>query len=102
MTQATLAEQYTEAAVSAASVHRGDPDWLVERRAEAARAFAVLPMPTQALRPWRYTDVAGLDPAGFAAAAASVRIDGAVPAGAVVGSLADGAVKVPVVRERLG
>ena len=102
MTQATLAEQYTEAAVSAASVHRGDPDWLVERRAEAARAFAALPMPTQALRPWRYTDVAGLDPAGFAAAAASVRIDGAVPAGAFVGSLADGAVNVAAVRERLG
>ena len=88
-------------AVIAASRDRGEPEWLAGRRAEAARAFAALPMPTRALRPWRYTDLEGLDPAGFATADLEVSVDGAVPDGAYVGSLAQAAVSVSAVRERV-
>jgi Fe-S cluster assembly protein SufD len=102
MTSSTAVEQYFEAAIMAASQERGEPEWLSERRAEAARAFAALPMPTRALRPWRYTDLEGLDPAGFAPAELNVYIDGTVPDGAYIGSLAVGAASVPAVRERLG
>jgi Fe-S cluster assembly protein SufD len=102
MTSSTATEQYAEQAVVAASRERGEPEWLSDRRAEAARAFAALPMPTRALRPWRYTDLEGLDPAGLSPADLQVSADGAVPAGAYVGSLAEAAATVPAVRERLG
>src|SRR5688572_2630098 len=101
MTSSTAVEQYSEAAVTAASRERGEPGWLGERRGEAARAFAALPMPTRALRPWRYTDLEGLDPAGFTPADVKVTVEGGVPAGAYVGSLAHAAASVPAVRERL-
>ena len=38
-----------------------EPAWLTAQRDEAARAFAALPMPTQKLRPWKYTDVSHVD-----------------------------------------
>jgi Fe-S cluster assembly protein SufD len=102
MTSSTAVEQYSEQTVVAASRERGEPDWLGDRRAEAARAFAALPMPTRALRPWRYTDLDGQDPSSFTPANIGVRVEGAVPEGAYVGSLAAGAASVPAVRERLG
>jgi Fe-S cluster assembly protein SufD len=102
MTSLAATEQYAEQAVVAASRERGEPGWLTDRRAEAARAFAALPMPTRALRPWRYTDLEGLDPAGFAPADMKVHVEGNIPEGAYIGSLAAGAAAVPAARERFG
>ncbi len=51
----------TEETALVAARERGDPEWLLDRRAEAARAFAALPLPTPALRPWKYTDITDLD-----------------------------------------
>jgi Fe-S cluster assembly protein SufD len=67
---------YDETVVTAASSDRGEPGWLVERRSEAARAFAALPLPTPQLRPWKYTDITGLDFAAFPPSPATVSIDG--------------------------
>ena len=89
MTETTtaLAQPYAEAAVLAAAASRGEPGWLRERRAEAARAFAATPLPTPALRPWRYTDVSTLDLDAFAPSEASLAIEGEAPEGAYAGSL---------------
>ena len=86
---ATTADPYAEAAVLAAASARGEPGWLLDRRAEAARAFDATPLPTRALRPWRYTDVTGLDVARFAPTGGSTRIDADAPDGAYAGSIAD-------------
>ena len=84
-----VAPAYDEQAVLAPALERGEPGWLLERRAEAARAFAALPLPTPALRPWRYTDVTRLDLAAFAPAETPIAIDGAVDeGGAYAGTLA--------------
>ena len=72
---------YDEAAVDEAAAARGEPQWLRDRRSEAARAFASMPMPTPASRPWKYTDVSDLDFAAFPPASATVTISGEVPAG---------------------
>ncbi|MEE8422314.1 MAG: Fe-S cluster assembly protein SufD [Dehalococcoidia bacterium] len=80
-TPATVANGYDEASVVAASRERGEPDWLCERRAEAARTFAAMPNPTPALRPWKYTDVSDLDFDAFPPASAAITIGGEVPAG---------------------
>jgi len=97
-----MVAQYEETAVVAASQQRGEPAWLRERRAEAARAFAALPMPTPALRPWRYVDLAGLDLGAVAPAAVSVTVEGALPSGVYVGSLAAGLAQVQAAEARLG
>jgi Fe-S cluster assembly protein SufD len=55
-----FAAAYAPEQVTKAARGRGEPDWLIEARAEAARAFAVTPMPTPKLRPWKYTDVTAL------------------------------------------
>ena len=74
MTESTLTSSrgtigvYDEKPVIEASSARGEPAWLVERRAEGARAFAATPMPTTALRPWKYTDISDLDLEAFPAA----------------------------------
>ena len=81
-----LAPAYDEQAVLAPALERGEPGWLLERRAEAARAFAALPLPTPALRPWRYTDVTGLDLAAFAPAATPLAIEGGTDGDAADGS----------------
>ena len=101
-TTATKA-QYGEAGVVEASSARGEPDWLRERRAEGARAFAAAPQPTPELRPWKYTDITALDIESFAPAEAAVTIEATVPAGGFAGSLAQAAEeREAIVREHLG
>jgi Fe-S cluster assembly protein SufD len=75
----TLLDSITEAAVAASAAQRHEPGWLVERRTEAARAFATLPLPTTRLRPWKYTDVSALDFGAFPPAELTVTIDGPAP-----------------------
>ena len=88
MTTDAATDHYAEAAVSAAAEGRGEPGWLRDRRAEAARAFDATPLPTRALRPWRYTDVTGLDFAAFAPTAGALRIEATAPDGAYAGTIA--------------
>lgn len=86
----TSTDRYAEASVAAAARERGEPDWLVERRAEAARAFAALPMPGTVLRPWKYTNVTDLDLTAFPAVEPSVTIEAEAPAGgSAAGTLLD-------------
>ena len=96
------AEQYAETAIAAASQQRGEPDWLRERRTDAARAYGVLPMPTPALRPWRYTDLAGFDLAALPVAQSALTIEGATAGSGVASALAEAAASDPAVREHLG
>lgn len=70
---AALSEESTVAAAR----ERGEPDWLVDRRAEAARAFAALPLPTPALRPWKYTDITDLDLDAYTPTALTTSVEGA-------------------------
>ena len=107
---------YAEAAVLASAEARGEPAWLRDRRAEAARAFAATPLPTRALRPWRYTDVSALDLGAFAPAEPVLRIEATLPPktpleaaepdGAYAGTLADALdpldAREQLVREHLG
>ena len=87
MTETTtaVAGPYSEAAVLAAAEERGEPEWLRERRIEAARSFAATALPTSALRPWRYTDVTALDFAALPPAETPLSIEGAAPDGAYAG-----------------
>ena len=107
-TAAAVTGPYAEAVVLAAAEARGEPAWLRDRRAEAARAFAATPLPTRALRPWRYTDVGALDLDAFAPAEPALRIEAVAPDGAYAGTLADALesarqpVLEPLVRDRLG
>ena len=79
---------YASAQITAAARGRGEPAWLLDVRAEAARAFAATPMPTPALRPWKYTDLVGFAFEGFASDARfAPRITGVAPAGGFVGGL---------------
>jgi Fe-S cluster assembly protein SufD len=78
---ATTVEGYDEASIVAASAARSEPDWLLDRRVEAARAFAAVSNPTPALRPWKYTNVTDLDFASFPPAEAAIAISGDVPEG---------------------
>ncbi|MEZ4504147.1 MAG: SufD family Fe-S cluster assembly protein [Dehalococcoidia bacterium] len=89
-TPSTSTDRFAEAAVVEAARGRGEPDWLVERRAEAARAFETLPMPSTLLRPWKYTDVSDLDLAAFPPVEPSVTIEASAPeGGSAVGTLLD-------------
>jgi Fe-S cluster assembly protein SufD len=100
---ATAADPYSEQSVLAAAEARGEPGWLRDRRAEAARAFAATPLPTRALRPWRYTDVSALDLGAFTPAEPALRIEAATPEGAYAGTLAAAVgAREQLVRERLG
>jgi Fe-S cluster assembly protein SufD len=96
----------SEAAAVEAARGRGEPGWLIERRAEAARAFAATPLPTRLLRPWKYTDVTDLDFAAFPpAGTADVRltIEATRPAGSSVSTLAEAvAGGAAFVRDELG
>jgi Fe-S cluster assembly protein SufD len=97
---------YAESAVSAAAAGRGEPAWLVRTREEAARAFVATPMPTPALRPWKYADLGGrtIEASGPDAAFAS-RVTASAPTGGYAGSLADAARDAalgPVVEATLG
>ncbi|MDP6605124.1 MAG: SufD family Fe-S cluster assembly protein [Dehalococcoidia bacterium] len=80
-TPATVADGYDEASVAGASAARDEPDWLRERRAEAARAFAAMPNPSPASRLWKYTDVTAFDFALFPPASAAISLSGDVPEG---------------------
>lgn len=81
---------YAEAEVSAAAAGRGEPAWLVRSREEGARAFAATPMPTPALRPWKYTDLSRHGIEEFAPVADfAPRVTGAAPTGGFAGSLVD-------------
>ena len=94
-TSTSIAGFASEAAVLEAARGRGEPDWLLERRTEAARAFAALPLPTRQLRPWKYTDVSGLDFAAFPPATATVTIEATPPAGSDAVSLASAVKTMP-------
>jgi len=100
----SVAPAYDEQAVLAPALERGEPGWLLERRAEAARAFAALPLPTPALRPWRYTDVTRLDLAAFAPAETPIAIDGALDGGGAYAGTLAGALegRRALVADRLG
>ena len=67
----------TEETAFVAARERGDPEWLLDRRAEAARAFAALPLPTPALRPWKYTDITDLDLESYVPSDLVVTVEGA-------------------------
>ena len=101
---ATSTAQYAEAAAVEAARGRGEPDWLVNARAEAARAFAATSMPAPSLRPWKYTDVTALDIEAFVPDAAfAPRVTGTAPAGGFAGTLAAGlATHAEVVHTHLG
>src|SRR5688500_15077913 len=94
-TSTELQGRYAEAAVVEAARGRGEPEWLLERRAEAARAFAATPLPTRQLRPWKYTDVSALDFAGFAAGGARLTVEANPPTGSAAGSLAEALAAMP-------
>jgi len=104
--ETTLTQTYGEAAVVAASQGRGEPGWLTEKRAESARAFEALPMPTPKLRPWKYTDVTSMSIDGHAPDASfAPAVSGAVPQGAFAGSLVEAAADAtlgPIVETHLG
>ncbi|MGE3960281.1 MAG: Fe-S cluster assembly protein SufD [Dehalococcoidia bacterium] len=92
MAETTLSTAYGQAAVVAGSKERGEPGWLTEKRAESARAFEALPMPTTKLRPWKYTDVSELAIDSFEPNAAfEPVVSGVAPSGAFVGTLAEAA-----------
>lgn len=83
-----------------------EPAWLTAQREEAARAFEALPMPTTKLRPWKYTDVSGLDFAAYTPAADfSPTVEGSAPAGGFAGTIAaalDDQRVAAVVQQHLG
>jgi len=58
----------------------GGPDWLAEQRAAALDLFAALPLPTEAVEAWKYTDVSGID---FAAMRPATRKPAVTDAGAL-------------------
>ena len=101
---ATSTTIYAEAAAVEAARGRGEPEWLLNARGEASRAFAATSMPTQSLRPWKYTDVTGLDIESFEPDAAfAPRVTGTAPDGGFAGTLAAGlADHAEVIRTHLG
>lgn len=64
-----------------------EPVWLRDIRAEASRAYLALPMPTRALRPWRYADIEGLDLEAFPPATPTVTIEANPPFGGFAGPI---------------
>ncbi len=84
---------------------RGEPEWLVEARGEASRAFAATPMPTTRLRPWKYTDVSDLEIAAYEPEAFVPSVTGTAPTGGFAGTLQaalQDATEAERVREHLG
>lgn len=104
MAETATASSYTEERVTAAARERGEPDWLVDRRAEGARAFAATPMPTPRLRPWKYTDVTALEIDAFALIEGGISVEASAPDGAFAGMIADalGGEHEAALREHLG
>ena len=103
--RAVTVPAYSEAAVIEAAVAREEPDWLLARRTEAARAFDASPMPTTQLRPWKYTDVSDLILEAHLPATPAISIESSAPQGVFVGSISEAAVNTDMtsnVREHLG
>ncbi|GMU40975.1 MAG: Fe-S cluster assembly protein SufD [Chloroflexota bacterium] len=100
------AAQYAPEHAATAARGRGEPEWLANARAEAARAFDVTPMPTPALRPWKYTDLAGLAIDAFAPDARFAPVvQGETPAGGFAGTIAHALLdpaQAAVVQQHLG
>jgi Fe-S cluster assembly protein SufD len=71
----------TEERALAAARERDEPQWLLDRRAEAARAYAALPVPTPALRPWKYTDITDLDLGSYEPSDLAITVEGATDLG---------------------
>ena len=88
MAETAIASSYTEEEVTEAARERGEPDWLVDRRAEGARAFAATPMPTPRLRPWKYTDVTALQIDAFALIEGGISVQASAPDGACARAIA--------------
>jgi len=92
MAEAIACAAYAADAVVALSKERGEPGWLTEKRAEAARAFDALPMPTPQLRPWKYTDVSGLVIDQFSTDLDfAAQVVGSAPSGGFAGSIVEAA-----------
>src|SRR5437899_2637123 len=53
--------QISEDAVRALSARQGEPEWLLEKRLTALRAFDAMAMPSGFEEDWRRTDISGLD-----------------------------------------
>ena len=101
-TIAAVADSFTEERALAAAHDRGEPEWLLERRTEASRAFAATPLPTPALRPWRYTDVTALDLDAFPPAETPIEVE--APKELPISTIAEAIEgdSAEVVREHLG
>lgn len=101
-----LLPAYAEDGVVAAAELRSEPEWLVARRREGARAFDATPMPTTMLRPWKYTDVSDLVIESHAPWSPKVTIEAdALDARAFAGSIGEAAADANLgddVREGLG
>ncbi len=101
-----LLPAYAEDGVVAGAQARSEPDWLLARRREAARAFDATPMPTTQLRPWKYTGVSDLVIESWAPWSPQLTIEApALDGDAFAGSLAEAASDAThgdAVRERLG
>jgi Fe-S cluster assembly protein SufD len=61
MTTRANAPAITEATVRALSQRLNEPDWLLQRRLDAWRAFEAMSMPNPLEEEWRRTDISGLD-----------------------------------------
>jgi Fe-S cluster assembly protein SufD len=61
MTTSTSAPTMTEAAVREISQRHDEPEWLLERRLAALRAFEAMAMPDPRAEEWRRTDISGFD-----------------------------------------
>lgn len=57
----TTTGQFTENRLKSLSATLDDPDWMLDRRLDALKAFKNTPMPTLKDEEWRYTDISGLD-----------------------------------------
>ncbi len=90
------------AAAAAPSVQ--EPGWLRERRDEAKALEQKLELPSQKVKGWEFTDLAGLDFDAYTDGLAQVEgLDAAAEDGVVVLPLAEAAASHPdLVRERLG
>ena len=61
MTTRANAPPISEATVTALSQRLNEPDWLLQRRLDAWRAYEAMSMPNPLEEEWRRTDISGLD-----------------------------------------
>lgn len=52
---------FSEEALLQLSAARSEPDWLLQRRLDAWRAYSVMPVPSRKEEEWRRTDLSSLD-----------------------------------------